>query len=305
MRGVTLIEMVVALVVLAVVGAILFYFFLPARQAIDVATRADLTDVADNALQRISREVRLALPNSVRVTASGGSVYLEFLPVVTAGRYRSDGGGASGGTDCPATGTLGQPDSDQLSFGAGDTCFKSVGPLLNGGTVTSNDFVVLSNFGLGFANQNAYLDATTNLRRITATAVEATPPRQRLQIEAPAAPADDFSATLHDSPGKRFYVVAGNGTTLLPVTYECTNTGTLVRRSGYPRTEIQASSFAGATTALLAAGVTQCAFDYVANVSPQIGLLTLQLTLSVTFPQNPPRTESVTLYQSVHVVNVP
>jgi MSHA biogenesis protein MshO len=291
-RGVTLIELVVAMVVLAIVLAIVAYFVLPVRQAVDVAMRAELTDAADNALQRMSREVRLALPNSVRVTSAAGSTYLEFLPVVAAGRYRAEGGGPAGGTACGG--------GDELSFGVADTCFKSLGPVHNGGLVSStgNDFVVLNNFGHGFANQDAYLNASTNKRRVTAAAVEAGPVRLRLELNA-----GTFTAAEHDSPGKRFYVVPGNGTTLLPVTYECTSAGTLLRRTGYPMTEVQAASFTGGTAAPLATGVTQCAFDYAANVAPQVGLLTLRLGLSRA--RSDGGTESVSLYHSVHVVNVP
>jgi MSHA biogenesis protein MshO len=303
-RGVTLIELVVAMVVLAIVMALVTYFVLPVRQAVDVAIRAELTDAADNALQRITREVRLSLPNSVRVASAAGSTYLEFLPSATAGRYRADGGGASSGTDCPATGSLGQPSSDQLSFGIADTCFKSIGSVQNCAplpqacdvVVAGNDFVVLNNLGPGFANQDAYLTASTNKRRITARDPE--PTRVRITLAA-----GTFTATEHDSPGKRFYVVPGNGATLLPVTYECTGAGTLLRRTGYAMTETQAASFAGGTAALLAAGVTQCAFDYLPNVAPQAGLLTLRLGLSRA--RSDGGTETVSLYHSVHVVNVP
>jgi MSHA biogenesis protein MshO len=295
-RGLTLIEVVVSMVVLAIITALVAYFIYPVRQAVDVAMRAELTDIADNALQRISREVRLALPNSVRVTADRQS--LEFLPVVTAGRYRADGGGASAGVDCPATGSLGQPASDQLTFGVADACFKSLGALVNGTLVTTNDFVVLNNYGAGFPNQDAYLDSTTNRRKIAASTVETGPDRQRLELVA-----GTFDAALHDSPGKRFYVVSGNGTTLLPVTFHCTASGTLRRHAGYARTETQ-PTYAATTGQLLASRIAACAFDYSASaVAPQVGLLTIRLTLSAA--RSDGGTESVSLYQAVHVVNAP
>lgn len=298
-RGVTLVELVVAMVVLAIIASVVIYFLYPVRQAVDVAMRAELTDVADNALQRIGREVRLALPNSVRLTTAAGSTYLEFLPVVTAGRYRADGGGVSAGTDCPATGTVTPPAADQLSFDIADGCFKSLGAVLNGASITTSDFVVLNNHGAGFPNQDAYQAGSTNVRKISATAAEAGPPaRQRIELAA-----GTFTAAEHDSPGKRFYVVRGNGTALLPVTYECTNAGTLVRRSGYAMTPVQAASFAGGSVAVLAEGVTQCAFEYVPNVGPQIGLLTLRLALSRA--RSDGGAETVSLYHSLHVLNVP
>lgn len=292
-RGVTLIELAVALVVLAIVTALILYFVYPVRQAIDVVARAELTDAADQALQRIGREVRIGLPNSVRV-ASGQ--FVEFVPVVTAGRYRAEGGGASSGVDCPATAGLGQPASDQLSFGVADTCFKSLGPLLDGAAITTSDFVVLSNYGKDHAGQDVYEAGATNFRRVTSSTVEAG--RQRLEI-APGT----FDAALHDSPGRRFYVGRGDGATLLPVTFGC-NAGSLVRWSGYAMTTGQPTSQpAGATEEILATGVAGCRFAYADATAPQIGLLTLQLTLARA--RSDGGAETVSLYHSVHIANLP
>src|SRR3982074_3336106 len=101
-RGLTLIELVVAMVLVAIIVGATIYFFYPLRQAVDLTTRAELTDIADNTLQRIGRDVLLSLPNSVRLSSSGGSTFLEFLAVRTAGRYRADAGSVSSGVDCPA-----------------------------------------------------------------------------------------------------------------------------------------------------------------------------------------------------------
>src|SRR4051794_39826380 len=98
--GVTLVEMVVAMVIVGIVVAAALLFAYPVTQAIDLTVRAELTDSADNALQRMGRDVRLALPNSARVTSVGTTFYLEFLAIRTAGRYRSEGDGPSGGTAC-------------------------------------------------------------------------------------------------------------------------------------------------------------------------------------------------------------
>jgi len=294
-RGLTLIEMVVAIVLVAIVVAAITYFAYPVRQAVDLTTRAELTDAADNALQRIGREVRLALPNSVRVS---GTHYLEFIPVRSAGRYRS----ASSGTVCD-TGT------DELAFDVTDTCFKSIGPLPNASTITGNDHLVLNNYGPGFSGQNVYATSGTLNRRKVQTATDEGS-RERILYT----PSTAFTDTLHDSAGKRFYIVVGNATTALPeaVTYEClpaTSGGTLNRRWGYNMVATQPAAtgdFTGAasTSTLIANDVTSCDFDYDPNgVSPQVGLLTLRLTLSRALSGG--ETESVTLYHSVHVSNVP
>ncbi|MFT5591143.1 MAG: MSHA biogenesis protein MshO, partial [Bradyrhizobium sp.] len=77
-RGFTLIEAIVVLTITAIVAAVVAIFMrTPIQSYFDVSRRAAVTDTLDTALLRISRDVRLALPNSVRVTADGQS--LEFL----------------------------------------------------------------------------------------------------------------------------------------------------------------------------------------------------------------------------------
>src|SRR5258708_4704706 len=83
-RGVTLIEMIIAMIITAIIVAMSIFFANPLQQAADVTTRAELADIADNALQRIGRDVRLALPNSVRATTT----VVEFIPVRTGGPSR-------------------------------------------------------------------------------------------------------------------------------------------------------------------------------------------------------------------------
>lgn len=303
-RGVTLIELVLAIVLVGIVIGATVYFFYPVSQAVDLTSRAELTDIADNALQRIARDVRLALPNSVRKTTSGSSAFLEFMPIRTAGRYRADGGGASSGTDCPndGPGGAGTPDSDQLSFSpVVDTCFKTIGTVSGAATITTNDFVVFNNYGEGFDGQNVYATAgTLNRRKISAAIDEGT--RERVAFTSTTA----LDRTLHDSPGKRFFVVTGNASTGLPepVTFACDVAAhTLTRIWGYSMTPTQPTTFGGASSALLAGNVTDCSFDYVANVAPQVGLLTVRLQLSKALSNG--ATEVVNLYHAVHIINVP
>lgn len=291
-RGMTLLELVIVLVVLGIIVGMTAYFAYPIQQGVALAARADLTNEADNALQRIGREVHQALPNSVRRDASG--LFLEFLPVRTAGRYRADIGGLAGGANCPGTGT----DGDQLSFGVADTCFKTIGTLSEFLTVTGSDFLVLNNYGPGFTNQDAYAAAAANRALMGAVADETT--RMRVTFTSTT-----FTAALHDSIGKRFFIVPGNGVTGLPepVTYECDLANArLLRRWGYTMTPAQPTSFSDGSSVLIAENVAGCSFDYVQNVAPQIGLLTLQLTLSKTVPGG---NETVSLYHAVHVSNVP
>jgi MSHA biogenesis protein MshO len=285
---VTLLEVIVAMVVLAILVAATAFFLSPIRQAVDLTGRAELTDIADNALQRIGREVRLALPNSVRVT--GGGSTLEFLAVRTAGRYRADVGSVSTGSDCPSEGGVAVPHADLLSFDAVDTCFKSIGPVLDAATIAGgSDQLVLNNYGPGFTGQNAYENSPLNRVLIQTRTVEAS----RLRLTLPAG--TTFQRALHDSPGKRFFVVSG------PVTFQCnTGNGELTRHSGYTIADTPTLP-AGV---LIANNVASCNFDYDPNgVAPQVGLLTLRLTLRKTLSGG--TTETVRLYHGVHVNNVP
>jgi MSHA biogenesis protein MshO len=308
-RGITLIELIVAMVLIGIIVAATVYFFYPVAQSVDVAGRARLTDTADNALQRIGREVRLALPNSIRTATFGNREFVEFLPLRTAGRYRGGGGGASSGTDCPDIGGVGTPASDQLSFdGIVDTCFKTIGELPGVGaaiTETTNDWLVFNNYGEGFAGQSAYATAgTLNRRLISAVALDGS--RARIAFTSATA----LDRTLHDSVGKRFFVAIGNATTGLPeaVTYECNrDTGQLLRRWGYTMVQTPTSppTFAGvgATSAEIARDVTGCNFDYQPNgVGANIGLLTVRLTLSRTLSES---VQTVSLYHAIHVNNLP
>jgi MSHA biogenesis protein MshO len=293
-RGFTLIEFVLTIVLVGIIVAATVYFTYPVLQTVDIEARAELTDIADNALQRIGREVRLALPNSVRATNVAGVQFVEFLPIRTAGRYRAEAGSVSAGSDCPADGVA-APAADQLSFDVSDTCFKTIGPVVDVASITTNDFLVFNNYGFG--SQNAYATAAP-LNRIKISTVTDEGTRVRFSFVGTA-----LDRSLHDSPGKRFFVVIGNGTTPEPVSYVCDpSSKTVVRRWGYTMSPTQPTSFTNGLSAQIASDVTGCNFDYLPSVAPQIGLLTLRLTLSRAVSTG---IETVSLYHSVHVSNVP
>jgi MSHA biogenesis protein MshO len=308
-RGVTLIELVVVIVVLGIVVAAVAFFLNPIRQSTDLALRADLTDIADNTLQRIGRDVKLALPNSVRVTVAGGSVFLEFLSLRDAGRYRAGSGSVAGGVACEQEdASISVAENDQLSFdlapppvSPGDRCFKTIGKLASAASVTTSDYLVLSNYGTGFPGQNAYEASAANRARIDALVDTSEPSRDRIHFLR-----TNFSRPLHDSPGKRFFIIAG------PVSYVCNPAaGTITRYWNYgtpPFNEplaAQPTSFASGNSALIAEFVqsgTGCDFDY-STVGPQLGLLTMRISLRRQLFGG--TTETISLYHAVHVNNAP
>ncbi len=279
--GVTLIELVITIVIGGIVSAMVVYFIQPVRSYIDSSRRAALADTADTALHRIGRDLRLALPNSVRVTTVGAVTYIEFLLIRTGGRYRAEAGG---------TATCGADPADVLIFTGSDSCFTSLGNVPNAGEVATSDFLVVFNLGPGSANADAYESAGVtggNKSKITALTGD------KVEFEA--------HAFTYESPGKRFFIIEG------PVTYACDKTArTLTRYWGYTIQPAQPTppTAGSPSSALMASGVDDCTATYQSNVVAQSdGLVTLFLKLKA--QDSSGDMETVSLYQTVHVNNVP
>jgi MSHA biogenesis protein MshO len=86
--GFTLIELVVTVVLLAF-GALGISQFLGrvAETYVTVSQRESTTQVSRIAVERISRELRRALPGSIRVSSDATSQCIEFLPIEASSRY--------------------------------------------------------------------------------------------------------------------------------------------------------------------------------------------------------------------------
>ena len=276
-RGFTLIEMIVVIVLTSVIAsAVAVFIQLPVQGYVDTARRAEMSDEADTALRRLGRDLRLALPNSVRVTDSGATI--EILLTKIGGRYR---------IESEATAT-----ANPLDFSATDTLFDQLGPLpvLTGQAITINsDRVVIYNLGPGVTSADAYAGGNSSL--ITATPPGALLNERRIQIAPLRFPLE--------SPGNRFQVIEG------PVSYVCAN-GTLTRYWGYAITPTQQSGATLAATAAaralaasnVAPGLASCTFVYAPGVTERAGLVALTLALTRDG-------ETVRLYHEVHVSNVP
>ena len=83
--GFTLPEMIIVIVITGIIaGMVAIFIRAPVQGYFDMQIRTELTDEADTALRRIGRDLRRALPNSVRLS---GNTTLEFLQTRTGGRY--------------------------------------------------------------------------------------------------------------------------------------------------------------------------------------------------------------------------
>lgn len=86
-RGFTLVELVVVIVITGILAAMVTVFFKPALDSyLGAGHRASMTDVADTASRRIGRDVRSAVPNSIRIP---NDQCFELVPTSTGGRYRA------------------------------------------------------------------------------------------------------------------------------------------------------------------------------------------------------------------------
>lgn len=246
-RGFTLVEAVAVMVITGIIGAMVAVFLqAPVRGYFDAVRRARLSDTADTALRRVARDLRLALPNSIRVSSAGGRQYVEFLQTRAGGRYRADPDAGGGG--------------DVLDFTSGvDAAFDVLGPPV---TLAPGDQIVV--FNLGLEGSDAYAGA--NRRAYTGAAGA----QSNVSF---AASGDPFP---YASPGQRFHVVD------TPVSYECDPaTRSLRRYWGYAISLNQATPPAGATNALLADGVAACSFAYNPDAGRQrSGVFSMTLKLA-------------------------
>ncbi len=85
-KGFTLIELIAVMVILSVLATMGASFVVKTTDAYQrTQTRALLVNTSRQALERVTRQLRIALPYSVRIVNSGQCI--EFMPIVAGGNY--------------------------------------------------------------------------------------------------------------------------------------------------------------------------------------------------------------------------
>lgn len=86
-HGFTLVELVMVIAIAGLVAVLISTVMSnPLQSFVDQSRRAELVDKASMALNRMARDIRLAVPNSLTVTSNA----LRLLPISAAGRYRAN-----------------------------------------------------------------------------------------------------------------------------------------------------------------------------------------------------------------------
>ncbi|MBI2970389.1 MAG: type II secretion system protein [Gammaproteobacteria bacterium] len=299
--GFTLIELIVVITLTGIVALLVGRNIgRPVEGFVDLGRRAELVDIAELALQRLSREIRLALPNSVRLTdgatqnlqactASGGAVCaVEILRTSEGGRYRDRPDGTNF-DQCA------MPDNDRLRFTVSNDCFEILGPLTvvpdaapgaNQTDCLQGNVDCLVIFNTGQSGADAYNgDNIAGIQAASANAIT-------FDISGGAASRFPFR-----SPRQRFHIVD------MPVSFVCDSTaGTLTRYEDYVISSTQSLN-PGGTVALLVNRVLSCTFTYSQGTSSRNALLTAVIVVRDIDTQGNPN--DVRLAHQISVPNVP
>jgi MSHA biogenesis protein MshO len=274
--GFTLIELVMVIVILGAVGSMASVFMKgPIDAYFASSRRAALTDVADTTVRRMARDIRKALPNSIRLGSitAGVAQCIEFIPTRTGGRYRAQDAVPGDGTG--------------LDFAAPDQSFNMLGRnsdwpvdqriVANAAAPNLSDRVAVYN--LGIPGADAYAGNNTAIISSVVNGTETVVNMAGNTTQFPLA-----------SGGNRFHVIPGNEKI---VSYVC-SAGKLYRNANYaysPSCPAPTSA-----TPVIANGAT-CNFSY----DPQ-DMRNALVQLKMAFSS---AGETVNIYHEVHVNNTP
>lgn len=244
-RGFTLVEAVIVIVITGILGAMVAVFIKkPVDAYFDSARRAALTDVADTAVRRMSRDIRKALPNSIRQSSNQ---CIEFIPTKVGGRYRAETNSTGAG--------------DILDFTAADNGFDMFGLNANfpaDQQIAQNDVITIYN--LGITGADAYNGDNTSV--VTGVVAGALPNETHINITNKLFPLASGS--------NRFHVIPANEQI---VSFVCSG-GSLFRTANYAY-----ATSCPTNGAVLARNVTSCNFVY--NAADQRNAL-VQMTINMT-----------------------
>nr|WP_256363849.1 type II secretion system protein [Stutzerimonas balearica] len=265
-NGFTLVELITVIalagVVAVMVGTVMSR---PLQGFADHSQRAELTDLAAIALNRMARDIRLAVPNSVLVANTGDEIRL--VPIAAAGRYRANLPVSDGPRQDP-------PACTQTS---GRCVIDILSPIAPADSGENKHWLIIYNTGSLVGRPEPVDGAVSPISPKSFTWKNGV-------LEA------DLSAFRFEfaSPQHRFFLADR------VVGYRCRN-GSLVRAEFG---ELAASDYSGAATLVDRVDCGQSEFSYDPGNNTRNGLVTLKLVLTGAGG-------TITLLRQVQVDNAP
>jgi MSHA biogenesis protein MshO len=272
--GFTLIELIMTIVLLGIIGGVLAPVI---QNSVEIyaaeRSRAVLVQKGRLALERIAREVREAVPNSLSVvTDAGGNTGIEFLQISTGGRY------------IDLTDSYGAAFIDptlRFSAGVGMSSLYSLG---TNPALAAGDLLIIANTAPG-----DLIAGTTVVPLIgiapTTLATDGTIDGQILNFAIPPA---TFTFP-GGSPGRRYFTANTNHEIGL-------NGGVLYWHTGAGLAGYDGIGGWSPADPMLVDGVSALVFAY--DPGAAIGVAVLSMTLSLT-----DGTETIDLYQEIQIRN--
>ena len=275
LAGFTLVELVIVISLTGVV-AVMASTIVGQQMLgyVDTARRAQLVAKADAALSMMTRDLRNAIPYSIRISGNA----IEWVPIQGFGRYRKFPDAGSG---------------DVLDFSIADSRFDTFGAMP---TLISGNQLVIANSAAAASGYNLYQSASDGTSLPLGSHV-VTSPGVGISSSGPQVVLSTPFQFSQDSIASRFYVING------AASYICnSSTGTITRYQSYPLQASQPSNgsappLSTTSSSLLVGDVSGCVFGYTA-LNQTHGLVTVQIDLAL-------EGESISLVRFVHVENRP
>ena len=265
-KGFTMVEMIIVISITGIIAGVMASFIIRPIEAYEqTAKRAELADQAYLLVKKLKQDVRMSLPNSVRVSTSGNKVFLEALTLSNGGKYRVQPTSSNSG--------------DILDFTTADSSFD----VLSGSmTFKGGEKIVVAN--IGSPGYDAY--SLDNMSNYTGTL---NTPVNNISITAKKFPLD--------SPNENFYVVDK------VVSYVCDkDSKTLTKYWGYTISSTQPTdtltgALASASSALVADNILDCKFGYNQGANSRNGIVTIWIKLKN-------KEQEATLFTDAYVKNI-
>ena len=291
-KGFTLAELIVVMVVIGIlsvgVSSLIIY---PVESYNDLKRRAELVDMAEMALQKMARDIRQALPNSIRTN----STMIEMLNTLDAGIYRF----------YPPPGS----NANLLKFGyddgsfSGDDRFTIYGQFRQLGSEAITALVINNT-----NNSDIYSQGSSSIRNSSSENYVITAPGTNITVTSGSddtvnmdlsflTPLSSTTPQLTTSlQGRRVFLSNGM------ITYKCEGgiNGQINRYSGHA-INAAIGTISGGSGANLLSDHVDCAatsFTFDPGSAQRGAIATLKITLT-------DAGESITLLHQIHVNNMP